>query len=225
MAYRADAQGSDRADIWVDTLLVGSDGKATLAAATQANTATLQLPNIGSGTSILKALQFARLTADYTLTDNATAQAAFNSTTNGALAVNASTTYITEACLFLTNTGTTSHTWAVLFAGTASITAAGTALFVQAYTATSNALTAVSGIYITGSGVSSATVVTAASTSSTENVVIKICGSININGAGTLIPQIKASAQPNGTEKILAGSYIRMWPVGADTVASVGGWT
>lgn len=165
------------------------------------------------------------LTADYTLTSTATAQKAFNASTNGAVTVPASTGYFVDWLMAGTNTGTTSHTWGVLLAGTATITAAGTMLYAQAYTQTSNALTAVSGIYIVGAGVSSSTAITAASTSATENVVIRVCGRININAGGTLIPQVKFSADPVGTQKILAGSHFRLTPIGAGTATTVGNWS
>lgn len=166
------------------------------------------------------------LTADYTLTDSATAQKVFNSPTSGQITLPASQSYQFDAQYMLTNTGTTSHTWATLFAGTATITSLD--YYAQAYTATSNALTAVSGIYqATGAGSlpTTALVVTAASTSATENVVIQLKGIVRTNGAGTLIPQIKASAQPNGTEKILRNSFFRMSPFGSDTATNLGSWS
>ena len=98
-------------------------------------------------------------------------------------------------------------------------------IFARGYTATSNALTTVTGIYVSGASVSSVTVMTTASTSATENVVIMLKGRININAGGTLIPQVKASAQPNGTETMLAGSYIKLTPMGANTVTTSGSWT
>src|SRR5208337_4301803 len=62
------------------------------------------------------------LAADYTLTDSNAAQAAFNATANGAYTVLGNTTYEFEAVYLITNTGTTSHTWSVLFGGTATFT-------------------------------------------------------------------------------------------------------
>jgi len=206
-------------------LTSGTNLTSPLAGAIEYDGTCIYGTSVASSRQVAVTEQFQSLTADYTLTDSASAQKAFNASTNGALTVAASTAYDVDAVYYGTNTGTTSHTWGVLFAGAATITAAGTNLFVQAYTATSNALTAVSGIYIVGAAISSVTAVTAASTSATENVVIKIRGRININGGGTLIPQVKFSAQPNGTEKVLAGSFIRLWPVGAGTVTNVGNWS
>jgi len=160
------------------------------------------------------------LSANYTLSDVNTAQKAFNATTNGALTVSASTTYAFEAVYYITNTGTTSHTWSTLFGGTATFTSI--AYTADAYTATGNTLTALSSIYATSAA---AVAVTAASTSATENVVIKLKGFMRINGAGTIIPQVKLSAATTGTETMLANSYFRCWPVGSNTVTTVGAWS
>lgn len=168
--------------------------------------------------------QYCVLVADYTATDTATAQKAFNASTNGALTLVSGTTYAFEEVIYLTNTGTTSHTWSILFAGTASFTRI--AYEADAYTATSNALTALSSIFAT---VATAIAVTAASTSATENVQIRVRGIMTINAGGTVIPQIKASAQPgaSGTPGVTvkAGSYFRCWPLGAAANANVGNWS
>lgn len=163
---------------------------------------------------------FINLSADYTLTDSSAAQKAFNSTTNGAITPLAATAYEFEAVYHITNTGTTSHTWAVLFGGTATLTSM--AYNAMASTAVGNALAAVSQIR----GVdATATVVTPASTSATENVEIVLRGVIRVNAAGTLIPQVKLSAATGGTEKMLANSYFRMWPIGSNTVTNAGNWS
>jgi hypothetical protein len=160
------------------------------------------------------------LTANYTLSDTASAQKVFNSSTNGTVALAGSTTYKMRGLYLFTNTGTTSHTWATLFAGTATLTSI--AYLVQGHTSTGNVLTAVSEIYATAA---SATVFTAASTSATENVVAKITGIVRVNAAGTFIPQIQASAQPNGTQTMLANSFIELVPICGNSQATVGTWT
>src|SRR3990167_7029284 len=166
---------------------------------------------------------FIKLTADYTLTDGSTAQKAFNATTNGALSIIAGTSYFFESVYLITNTGTTSHTCGYLFGGTATFTEA--QYVIQAHTSTGNVLTAVSEIYFTGTTPSTNTVVTAASTSATENVVMIARGMLAVNAAGTLIPQVKLSAAPVGTQKTLKGSYFRIWPIGYGKVSSSGLWS
>lgn len=162
------------------------------------------------------------LSADYTLTDSATAQKAFNSSTNGAVTLASSTSYEFEAQYVITNTGATSHTWSVLFAGTATFTS-------LLYTATGRTgdtsaatLTAEKSAYTTAA---TALVVTDASTTATEFVIIKLRGILRVNAGGTVIPQVKLSAQANGTQKMLANSFIKFRPFGSDTETTTGTWS
>ncbi len=163
-------------------------------------------------------------TADFTLANSGgVAEKCFNGSANGTITLPASMTYYFEWLVALTNTGTTSHTWGLLFGGGASLTS-GMGIG-QAWTAaaTSNALAAVSSIYSTTLG--SVLVLTPASTSATENAIMTYRGVIRINAAGTLIPQIKASAATTGTAKVLANSHFRMYPIGSDSSAFLGPWT
>lgn len=170
--------------------------------------------------------QFCVLTADYTAADSASAQKIFNSSTNGALTVGAATSYFFELEFTIANTGTTSHTWAFLFGGTATFTGCFYQALARTGTTSAATLTALSSLY---SAVATATVLTAASTSATEFVTVRITGIIEILAAGTLIPQMQASAQPglSGTPGVTvkAGSFFRCWPVGSGTVATVGNWS
>jgi hypothetical protein len=168
------------------------------------------------------------LASDYTLTDSATAQKAFNATTNGAITLPANSGYLLEAVYMITNTGTTTHTWAVLFAGTASLTALDFVARGRSGITSQLTLTADSSAsQSNGAGAlpSTALVMTAASTSTTENVLLTIHGTLRINAAGTFIPQVKLSAGTGGTEKMLRGSYIRLTPIGADTATNLGNWS
>lgn len=164
------------------------------------------------------------LSGDFTLANSGgTAEKCFNGTTNGAITLPASSAYEFEWQVALTNTGTTAHTWALLFAGTATLTS-GMGIG-QSWTAAaaSNALAAVSQIYSTTLG--TALILTASSTSATEFATMLYRGVIRINGGGTLIPQIKASAATTGTAKVLANSYIKLTPFGSDTATNLGNWS
>lgn len=187
--------------------------------------------SVASSRQVRDTEQFVCLTANGptdngSLLDAATAAAVFRTPTNGTLTVAASTTYSFEAMYYLSNTGTTSHTWSTLFAGTATFTSI--AYLAMAYTGTTSGatITAMSAAQV---AVATAVAVTAASTSATEFVTVWLRGVMRINAAGTLIPQLKASARPGATGTpgvtILAGSYFRAWPLGVDTVASVGNWS
>lgn len=164
---------------------------------------------------------FIVLTTDYVGSDVITAQSVFNSPVSGTITLPASTTYFLEGIYYITRAaGTTSHTLSTLF------TLGGTLTSIT-YTAdttstTGNALGTVSRIYATGA---TATAVTAASTTATENITVVIKGIVRTNTAGSFTPQIQYSAAPGGAPTILANSYLRLLPIGTNTVASVGNWS
>jgi hypothetical protein len=81
------------------------------------------------------------LSANFTMTNALGAQKAFNASTNGALALAGNTLYEFEATYYIVDTGTTSHTWGVLFGGTATITSG--LMHAMAHAAATNVLTAV----------------------------------------------------------------------------------
>lgn len=167
-------------------------------------------------------------TYNNTLLDTAVAAPVFTTTTSGtaagAITLTAGKTYAFEAQYLLTNTGTTSHTWATLFAGTATLTSIAYSAFgLSTTTANTPATGGLSGF----SNVATATVVTAASTSATEQVIVTLNGVLTVNAGGTFIPQMKASARPGatGTPGVIlnAGSFFRIWQMGSAN--SVGNWS
>ncbi len=159
--------------------------------------------------------------------DTAVAAPVFTSTmggsANGALTVVAGKTYAFEAMYILTNTGTTSHTWSVLFAGGASFTT----ITYDILGVSGTASTPGAGILTGYATVATAIVATAASTSATENVTIMLKGVFVVNTGGTIIPQMQASARPgaSGTPGVVVkkGSYFRCWALGG--AGAVGNWS
>jgi hypothetical protein len=165
--------------------------------------------------------QFIALTANYTGADSASAQKVFDATTNGAVTLAASTTYMMEGVYYITRSaGTTSHTLSTLFALGGTLTSI--AYTAETTSTTGNALGAVSRIYGT---LASATVVTAASIEATENITVTIRGIVRTNAAGTFAPQIQYSAAPGGAPTILANSFFKLTPIGNNTVTTVGNWS
>lgn len=158
--------------------------------------------------------------ADFVGSNVNTAQPVFD-TGQDAVSLEADTTYRFRARYWITRAaGTTSHTTAVLFGGTATFDAID-------YTArisnpTGNALAAVNQIK---AAVATAVTLTSANTSATENLMIELDGVIRTNGAGTLIPQFQYSAAPGGAPTIKANSFFEIWPVGTDQVTTLGQWS
>lgn len=165
--------------------------------------------------------QFIALSSNYTGSDSSSAQKVFDASTNGAVALAASTTYLMEGTYYITRAaGTTSHTLSTLFALGGTLTSI--AYTAETTSTTGNALGAVSRIYATAA---TGTVVTGASTTATENITVTIRGIVRTNAAGTFTPQIQYSAAPGGAPTILANSFFKLTPIGTDTVATVGNWS
>lgn len=141
--------------------------------------------------------------------------------------LSASTVYCFELSFTIAKTaGTTSHTLAYGFGGTATINNAivnvirvgvnGTFPFVpvtvQNYGSQSNNTTAV-------------TTVTGAITSANFVEIALVKGTVSINAGGTFIPQYSLSAAPGGAYTTQIGSYMLIYPIGtAGANTSVGTW-
>lgn len=174
-----------------------------------------------SNRGVLPAEQFIALVNDYVANDSASAQKVFNSPTNGAITLDASTTYRFEGVYYISRAlGSNSHTLSTLFATGGTLTSI---TYTADTTSTaSNILGTVSRIYGTSA---TAVVVTAASTATNEQITVVIKGMVRTNAAGTFTPQIQYSSAPGGAPTILKNSYFRMIPVGTSSVASVGNWS
>jgi hypothetical protein len=185
----------------VDRMRIDGAGRIT-AGATAAD---------GIGLSFL----FRSLTANVGYTNNNSVQQWFPTT--GAVAVEASTSYEFEGQLLQTN-GTTSHTVAISFAGTATLTS----IEYVSWFAPSLVNATITTGNTTQVNQAAATIVTPAIT--TAGTVIQIRGIVRINAAGTLIPQFTFSAAP-GAGNTLANTFFKLRKIGNDTNTAQGTWT
>lgn len=149
-----------------------------------------------------------------TLSSNNTAQS-WLGLTNG-VTVAASTVYRYRGFFNLTTTGTTSHTEALLFGGTATLTNI-TSHFLR----TTNSTTATSPFSAKATA-ATATVITGALTTA-QDVNYYVEGTIAVNAAGTISPQIQFSAAPGGTSTVVLGAYFELEPIGASGSNSTNG--
>ena len=174
-----------------------------------------------SNRGVLGAQHFITLTSDYTASDVATAQQVFNSTTSGAIALSTTKTYLFDAVYYITRAaGATSRTLSVLFNTSNALTSI--SYIAETTSTASNILGTVSRIYGTAA---TATVVTAASTATDQNITVVLRGIIRTNLATTFTPQIQFSAIAGGAPSVLSGSYFRLVSLGNNSVTSVGNWS
>lgn len=142
-----------------------------------------------------------RLDAAQTGTNGTAAQNWFP--TLGAASVEAGCVYEFDGLLNMTRAaGTTSHTTSMLFGGTATLTS----ILWRVHCNTGDTLANAALNHAAGRS-ASAVVVKAASTSATEEVSLRVEGSVKINAGGTFIPQFSYSAAPGGAPTIQIGSY------------------
>lgn len=126
--------------------------------------------------------------------------------TNGAPNVEAGVVYDLEGLLSLTRSaGAVSHTTAIGFGGTATLTS----ILWDALVNTGDTLAIAAKNGASGKSATSV-VVKAASTSATEEIMIHVSGSVKINAAGTFIPQYTYSAAPGGAPTVNIGSFFTL---------------
>lgn len=137
--------------------------------------------------------------------------------TAGAVRVAPSLTYMMDGILLMT-TGATTHTTALGFGGTATLTSID--WIAQGFSAAAGTTaTAQNGVWNT---VVTSTVLTATSTAT--GTAIRVSGIVRTNRAGTFIPQFTFSANPTGTITIKKDTYFRLVPIGSNTVTTAGYW-
>lgn len=140
--------------------------------------------------------------------------------TGGAITLGVGT-YFFEGLLYSQRSaGTTSHTTAILFGGTAVLASIG--YIAMCKEGDANDLQDMSGIL---SALPTALTIKAASTSATENLLVRVQGSLVVSTAGTLIPQFQYSAAPGGAPTIGYGTFFRLKKVGGVSATSNGNWS
>ncbi len=169
-----------------------------------------------SSRQVVVAQQFISLTSSYTLVSQTAAQPLFNSTTNGALTVQGSTSYFFDCFFTLTGMSATNGTFGFQLGGTATQSASfeSMAAKVAAFTNSSTLQ-----VEFTTTGVDTSLT----SNSTNTNGIAHIRGIIRVTAGGTIIPEVnlsRAAAAVVGTD-----SYFTLHPLGSDTATSQGDWS
>ena len=170
---------------------------------------------VSSVLGVVPSLQVILPAAAFTLVNSTATQAVF-AVPNDTITLAAATSYIFEGQYLLT-TGATSHIKSISFVLT---TATMTACNWSAVTGNlTNLNTGISGAFT--AIFNSATGGNVTPSSPAVNSVITFRGIMRVNVGGTMVPNIKFSAAP-GSASVLLGSYFKIYPVGSNTISSVG---
>jgi hypothetical protein len=175
---------------------------------------------IGTQRGIIPTQQYYRLNADYVGTNGTSAQSLFGV----GCTLSSSTVYEFEMVFDLSRSaGTTSHTIAIGFAGTATINNILYDGFTNQFSSATPSGTSNSAGSFVGNS-TAATVLTAAITTNNTNYFV-VKGTVSINAGGTFIPQYTLSAAAGGAYSTYAGSFIKINPLSASGAATnVGTW-
>ena len=164
---------------------------------------------------VVPSLQVILPAAAFSLVNSTATQAVFD-IPNDTITLAAATSYIFEGQYLLT-TGATSHIKSMSFVLT---TATMTACNWTTVTGNPTSLnTGISGAFT--AIFNSATGGNVTTSSNATNSVITFRGIMRVNVGGTMVPNIKFSAAP-GSASVLLGSYLKIYPVGSNTISSVG---
>jgi hypothetical protein len=157
--------------------------------------------------------------SNYTGSNSSSAQKLFNESANGAANIPAAGTYRIKMAGRVHTTGTNSHSFSLLFGGTATVAAFG-AKHKQTQSATAGGGTE-GAIWMDDV---TASAVWAAVATITYNT-FEVDGLVRFSGAGTFIPQFKYSATPGAAPTIAKESFCELTPIGTSTVTTVGSWS
>ena len=162
---------------------------------------------------------FVVLNNDYRANNTFFSQKVFNVSNDGAITLAGSTTYLFEGQYFITCAGNNSTYFETSFGGDANI-----ASISYSTTATKGSMATYQDATVSYVSARSRTMITPTSTDNDYiTVIIKGIVRMGSNG-GTFIPQFSFSTAPGADPIVMRNSYFKIYPVGSNTVTSVGNW-
>jgi hypothetical protein len=174
------------------------------------------ISNAAGQRGMVPSIQLARVDAATALVGDTSEQPMF-AAANDRMTVLAGATYQFR-CVGLLTTGATAVTVTFSIAGTATWTSAAAISFgIHAASGTAgtpvmnNTTDLDTGFVVVASGVG-------------VNKRFIVEGDFEINAAGTIIPSVTFSADPQGDETVNVGSYFRLMRIGANPVTAIGPW-
>ena len=160
---------------------------------------------------------FYRTAANVALANVATAQ----SWLGAGVTVQSNVVYQFNGLFNLVTTGTTSHTEAIGFGGTATLINIG----YLSIRGNANAITATTGNVYSVYHTSNASTVQTGAFTTAQNVYYQLSGTVSSNVTGTFIPQLTFSAAPGGTSTVVTGAYFQLTPLQAGSGnVNIGTW-
>ena len=174
---------------------------------------------VPAGTGVMPTIQIICPNSAFTLLNSIATQSIF-SPAYDTVNVQALTTYMVDG-QYLLQTGTASHSTSISFPFAGGINIPQFYFTTIAWKQTGVALTAPTRSQDTNffTAITGGVVATAGAFTHT---LIKFEGIMRTDDAGTIVPKVTFGAVPGVTNYCLAGSYLRFYPIGSNTINSVG---
>lgn len=181
------------------------------------NSPALYFTPVGTQRGIVPGMQFYRVGSNYNGVNGTANQSLLGVGTT----LSSNTVYAFEIHVTLgKSAGTTSHTVAHSWGGTATVASMGYSYF---FMGTSNGTLVNNPVYsnrLTASTLPGVFVMSGAITASAYSVVLLIKGIVEVSAGGTFIPQYTLSAAPGGAYFTEPGSYMYIYPIGTSSSSS-----
>lgn len=176
---------------------------------------------VPAGTGVTPTIQIICPSSATALTSGTAAQNVFSPVGFDTITVQASTTYMFDGLYIIKTTGGVTHTISMSFAlsGGASITNCSWTTLSHAQAAPPVVTAAIVQYMQLFAAVAGGAV---NATNTTAFNIVKFQGIMRVNAAGSVVPQITFSAAPGGTNTLEIGSYLSFYPIGSNTIDSVG---
>ena len=175
---------------------------------------------VPAGTGVTPTIQIICPSSATALTSGTAAQNVFSPVGFDTISVQAATTYMFDGIYIIRTTGTVTHTTSMSFAlsGGASIT--NCSWTTLSYVLSSTPAAPLTAQYHNFFNAVAGGVFVATNTNAF--VIVKFEGIMRVNAAGNVVPQITFSAAPGGTNTLDIGSHLKFYPIGSNTIDSVG---
>lgn len=174
-------------------------------------------PSSTTGRGVIPSILFTSGTNVFTNVN--TAQSIFPST-NDILTVDDETTYMIEGSIYIDQATTNTRSLGFSIKGFGSATFTSTALQVLSTKDTDSSVNVPLLTLVTSESNTTVTV-----SNGGRYILLKISGLIRINAGGTINPTITFNFAPGAVPTGLSNNYLTLYPIGSNTVSSVGSWT
>lgn len=175
----------------------------------------------GNSNGLVQGHKYFRLNSTLTLANSTSTQEIFGKSCS----VIGGLSYEIEMLMILYKTaGTTNHTVSIAFGGGYVPNTVRLLIQSRSYDGSYTTITSPDNMFIINTD--SLTAINSASNNATQSHIVLVKGIVDVSTTGTFTPQVDFSAAPGGAYSVIAGSYIKVSPLGPQNAdLNIGSWS